>query len=442
MHAVVALVGRPNVGKSTLFNRMTRSSAAIVDDIPGVTRDRHQGTVRWDEAAFTLVDTGGFLAQDSDDFAEKIRFQVDQAIAEADALVLILDGKYGLSPFDRELIDRLRPSRKPVYYAVNKIDGPEQEDLLYEFYQLGVDNLFPVSAAHGYGVGDLLTDLVAHLPRPRKSAAQAQAPIRLAVVGRPNVGKSSLINRILGQERLLVSDQPGTTRDAVDVAARIQDREYLFIDTAGIRRKGRVRQKLEKFSVMKALKSLARCDVALIVIDGHEGLTDQDLTVAGYAADRGCACVILINKWDLVAPEEMLPQRFIADVKARAGFLNFAPMLTVSALSGKRVQKIFPMVNQVYDQYATRVETGPLNRILEQATAYNEPSIFRGRRLKFYYITQVRSHPPTFVCFVNRPEGVHFSYKRYLINQLRAGTGLDQIPLRLKFRQRGGRPKT
>jgi len=440
MAAVVAIVGRPNVGKSTLFNRMTRSSAAIVDNIPGVTRDRHYGTVRWDDIAFTLVDTGGFLARDSDTFAEKIRYQVDQAIVEADAVILVLDGKHGLSPFDHELIQRLRPSVKPVYYAVNKIDGLEQEDLLYEFYQLGVDNLLPVSAAHGYGVGDLLTDLVGRLPHS-ESEDKNDRPIRLAVVGRPNVGKSSLINRILGQERLLVSDQPGTTRDAVDVAVRANDREYLFIDTAGIRRKGRVKQKLEKFSVMKALKSLARCDVALIVIDGDEGLTDQDLTVAGYAAERGCACVILINKWDLVSSEDILPHRFIADVRDRAGFLNFAPMLTISALTGRRVKRVFPLVDKVYEQYATRVETGPLNRVLERATAYNEPPMVKGRRLKFYYITQVRSRPPTFVCFVNRPAGVHFSYKRYLLNQLRAGTGLDQIPLRLKFRQRGKRPR-
>ena len=440
MGAVVAIVGRPNVGKSTLFNRLTRSSAAIVDDRPGVTRDRHYGIVQWDDVSFTLVDTGGFLAQDSDSFAEKIRYQVDQAIAEADAVVLILDGKHGLSPFDHELIERLRPAVKPVFYAVNKIDGQEQEAQLYEFYQLGIANLYPVSAAHGYGVGDLLTDLVAQLPATQADDRE-QRPIRLAVVGRPNVGKSSLINRIMGQERLLVSDQPGTTRDAVDVAFRLDGQDYLFIDTAGIRRKGRVKQKVEKFSVMRALKSLARCDVALIVVDGDEGLTDQDLTVAGYAQERGCGCIILINKWDLVAPKDILPHRYIADVKARAGFLNFAPVLTLSALTGRRVKKIFPLVNTIYAQYATRVETGPLNRILEQATRTNEPSIYRGRRLKFYYITQVRSRPPTFICFVNHPEGVHFSYKRYLLNQLRVGTGLDQIPLRLKFRPRSGKSR-
>ena len=433
---VVALVGRPNAGKSSLFNRLTRSRDAIVDDRPGVTRDRHYGRVIWDDVPFSIVDTGGYMDGDAD-FGAAVRRQIDGAVAAADAVILILDGKSGPSPFDTEMIDRLRPLEKPVFFAVNKIDGPEREDALYEFYGLGIDDLYPVSAAHGYGVTDLIDDLVETLPRV--TAAEEAAAVRLAVVGRPNVGKSSLINAILGEERLVVSEAPGTTRDSVDAAVTRRERHYRLIDTAGIRRKGKVSEKLEKITVIKALGSLDRCDVALLMLDAAEGVTEQDVRIAGYAYERGCGCVFLLNKWDLVRDDSEAAPRLRADLREAARFLGFAPILTVSALTGHRLSRIFDVVNAVYAQYTTRVSTGILNRALTAATERTPPPIYKGRRIKFYYATQVATRPPTLVAFVNSPSGVHFSYHRYLINRFREELGLDRTPLRLIFRERSGR---
>jgi GTP-binding protein len=441
MKPIVAIVGRPNVGKSALFNRVTRTRNALVDDHPGVTRDRNLGDAKWNDTDFRLIDTGGFVDLDEDDFAEQIRFQVQQAIEDADLILLVLDGKEGVSPFDTVLVDLLRSVKKPVFYAVNKIDGAGQEDHLYEFYSLGIDTLYPVSAEHGYGVGDLMDDLIAALPSVRDPDAEAgdEAAISLAVVGRPNVGKSSLINRILGQQRLLVSNVPGTTRDAIDTLHTVADQAYRFIDTAGIRRKGKVTRKLEKFSIIKALRSLERCDVALIVIDAAEGVTEQDVGIAGYAYERGCGCIFLLNKWDLVDKDGPGAKGLREQLRMTAKFLGFAPIVTISARTGLRVSKIFGHVDTVYQQYCTRIGTGQVNRLFEQAIARNEPSLHKGKRLRFYYATQVSSKPPTFVCFVNYPEAVHFSYKRYLINQIRKGTELDRTPLRIIFRQRTGR---
>ncbi len=441
MKPIVAIMGRPNVGKSTLFNRLTRTQDALVDDVPGVTRDRHYGHAVWNEVEFLVVDTGGFA--DDDEFSKEIRLQIFQAIEEADAILLVLDGKTGLSPFDRELLDILRSSRKPIFYLVNKIDGLREESRLAEFYRLGVEPLYPVSAEHRYGVGDLLDDLVKALPRSPADAGEpgAEEMIGLSVVGRPNVGKSSLINRILGQQRLLVSATPGTTRDSIDTVHRRGDATYLMIDTAGIRRKGKVSRKLEKFSVIKALRSLERCDVALIVMDAGQGVTDQDITVAGYAFDRGCGCVLVLNKWDLVEKSGSAERTLLEQLRRQAKFLSFAPALTVSALSGRRVSKIFGVVDTVYAQYCRRIATAELNRLLEAALAKTPPPLHRGRPVKFYYSTQVGSKPPTIVCFVNHPEAVHFSYKRYLLNQLREQAGLDQAPLRLFFRERQRRER-
>ncbi len=437
MKPVVAIVGRPNVGKSTLFNRITRRRDAIVDNRPGVTRDRHYGDAVWNEQAFVLVDTGGFISNDDDRFATSIRFQVDQAVAEADAVVVLLDGKGGISPYDRDLIDRLRGHRRQVYFAVNKIDSVEQEDRLYEFYALGIDALYPLSAEHGYGVSDFLDDLVAGLPQGE--TADDPAHIRIALVGRPNVGKSSLVNRLTGEERVVVSDVPGTTRDAVDTVCRRDGRTYLLVDTAGIRRKARVDLKLEKFSIIKALKNLERCDVALVILDAGEGVTEQDIKVAGYANDRGCGTIFVVNKWDLTDPATITPRKFERRIHDAARFLHHAPVITLSALSGKRVHKLFGLIDQVYAQFTTRIGTGQVNRIITQATERTEPPLHKGRRLRFYYTTQVADKPPTFVSFVNYPEAVHFSYHRYLLNQIRLQTGLDRIPLRLEFRQRSGR---
>ena len=439
MKPIVAIIGRPNVGKSTLFNRITRTKDALVDNFPGVTRDRHHGDANWNDVEFTLVDTGGFT--EGDDFSDEIRFQVHQAIDDADVILLLLDGKGGISPFDNDMLNLLRNMDKPIFYAVNKIDGAEQEIYLSEFYQLGLETLYPLSAEHRYGLTDLFDELAKVLsgltPGPHEN--QDEDMIRLAVVGRPNVGKSSLINRILGQNRLLVSDIPGTTRDAIDSVCKLNGKSYLLVDTAGIRRKGKVSRKLEKFSVIKALKSLDRCDVALIVMDAKEGVTDQDISIAGYAYDRGCGCIMLLNKWDLVKKDSKTVKTYYERLRDQAKFLSFAPAMTISALNGQRVTKTFKLVDEVYDQYVHRISTGQLNRILERAIEKNSPSLHRGKRIKFYYATQISTRPPTIVCFVNYPQAVHFSYKRYLLNQLREGSGLDKTPIRMIFRQREGR---
>ena len=441
MKPIVAIVGRPNVGKSTLFNLLTRTRNALVDDAPGVTRDRHYGEGTWDEMTFVVVDTGGLLG--ADDFAIPIQSQVNRVIEEADAVIFLMDAKAGVSPYDREILSDLRAIDKPVFFAVNKIDSARQEALMAEFYSLGLSRLYPISSAHRYGVSDLLDDLVRNFSQAAETLEPEEETemIRLAVVGRPNVGKSSLINRILGQERLLVSDAPGTTRDAIDTICRINSRTYLMIDTAGIRRKGRVSRKLEKFSVMRALKSLSRCDVALVVMDAAEGITDQDITIAGYAYDRGCGCIFLLNKWDRVDSDAGTVRKYMQDLRLKAKFLSFAPALTVSALTGQRVMKIFPNADDVYAQYCRRIGTGRLNRIIEGAVTQNVPSLHRGRRIKFYYATQVKTRPPTFVCFTNFPKAVHFSYRRYLVNRLREETGLDKTPIRLYVRQREGRQR-
>ena len=433
MKPIVAIIGRPNVGKSTFFNRITKTNDAIVDNTPGITRDRHLGDAVWNDKKFTLIDTGGFISDD-DAFGEQVRFQVICAIEDADVIILLLDGKYGVSPYDANLLELLRDIKKPIFFAVNKIDGIEQESKLYDFFELGIEKFYPVSAAHRYGVPDFLDDLVESFPEDIQE--NTDDVIRLAIVGKPNAGKSSLINKILGEKRLIVSEIPGTTRDSIDSMCTINDKSYLLIDTAGIRRKSKVSKKIEKFSIIKALKSLDRCDVALIIIDASEGITDQDINIAGYAFERKCGCIFILNKWDIVDKEEYSVKSFYEDLKMDAKFLNFAPAITISALTGLRVQKIFKLVEEVYTQFSTRVGTGQLNRVIERATQRNEPSLYKGRRIKFYYTTQASTNPPTFVSFVNYQEGVHFSYKRFLINRIREEFRLDKTPVRMFFRGR------
>lgn len=439
MKPIVAIVGRPNVGKSTLFNRITRSRDAIVDDLPGVTRDRNFGDARWNDRVFTLVDTGGFAEGDDDAFAPHIRRQVEQAIAEADAVVLLLDGKGGRSPYDADLLRTLRALKKPVFHVVNKIDGQGQEKALADFYDLGIDPLFPVSAEHGYGVADFLDELTAAFPETAVEDKRSSA-IRIAVVGKPNAGKSSLINAILGEDRLVVSEVAGTTRDSIDSVFNRKDQTYLLVDTAGIRRKGKVSLRLEKFSIIKALRSLERCDVALIVMDAELGISDQDIRVAGYAYERGCGAIFLLNKWDRVDNRDGKALKRLTDqLRMDAKFLSFAPITTVSAKTGQRIQGIFPILDEVYAQFSARVTTGQLNKAMDQALTRTPPPMHKGTRLKFYYATQVTTRPPTFVSFVNFPDGVHFSYQRFMMNQIREAFALDKTPIRLLLRQRTGK---
>jgi GTPase len=440
--AIVALIGRPNVGKSTLFNRITRSRKALVDPTPGVTRDRQYERVDWDNKTFILVDTGGIEAESRsaegrDIMSGNIREQTLQAVAEADVLLFLMDGREGITPTDFDVTTLLRRTDKPVYYVVNKIDGEELEpSLLPGFYELGVERLWPVSAEHGYGVRSLMDELVAALPQHDESSGQPEESVRIAFFGRPNVGKSSLINQLVGSDRMLVSDIPGTTRDSIDTLLTRGDRHYLLIDTAGIRRKGKVKEKLEKFSIIKALAALERCDLALILISTEEGITEQDTKVIGYTQDEGKACILVVNKWDLAAGDAKEQQKIMAELKMATQFVSFAPILPLSALTGKGVKKLLPAIEAVYGQYCQTFPTNQLNRILQDAVESHSPPLFRGRRIKLLYTTQISSQPPTFAIVANYPKEIHFSYHRYLVNTFRKELGLDKTPIRIVFRER------
>jgi len=440
--AIVALIGRPNVGKSTLFNRISRSRKAIVDPTPGVTRDRHYEHVAWEQKTFILVDTGGIeteagSAAGKDVMSGSIREQTLQAVQEADVLLFLLDGRQGVTPTDFDITNLLRKTDKPVFYAVNKIDGEELEPtLLPAFYELGVERFWPISAEHGYGVRSLMDDLVEALPVHKESALQPEESVRIAFFGRPNVGKSSLINRLLGEERMVVSDIPGTTRDTIDTLLTQGSKNYLLIDTAGIRRKGRVKEKLEKFSIIKALAALERCDLALILISTEEGITEQDTKVIGYTQDEGKSCILVVNKWDLVKNEAKEQKKIMAELKMATQFVAFAPVLPLSALTGSGIKKLLPTIDAVYRQFCTKFTTNRLNRLLQQAVDSHPPALFRGRRLKLYYITQIGVKPPTFAIFTNYPKEIHFSYHRFLINFFRRELGLNKTPIRIVFRER------
>lgn len=433
--ALIAIVGRPNVGKSTLFNRISRRRHALVDDFPGVTRDRNYAQVTWEGKTFTLVDTGGFISGEGSILEEETKKQILLALDEADVILFLMDAKTGLHPQDIELANMLRRRNQPVFYVANKIDGWEQEVHSSEFYQLGLDHIYPVSSAHGLGINDLLSDLVEALPETPEEE-ETEKEIRITVVGRPNVGKSTLVNRLLEVPRVIVSPIPGTTRDSVDSSFERDGQRYVLVDTAGIRRKGRTKEKLEKISIIKALNSIDRSHVAILMLDATEGATDQDLHIAGYIQERYRCCIIGINKWDLIDTDPRQVKRFMEDIKNRFRFLPFAPILTFSAMTGKRVSKILPTVREVFEQYNRRATTGVVNQALERALSAHEPPYVGNYRLKFYYATQASIRPPTFVLFCNRPEAVHFSYERYLTNQFREAFGLDKAPIRLLFRGR------
>jgi GTP-binding protein len=439
---IVALIGRPNVGKSTLFNRITKSRKALVDPTPGVTRDRQYERVEWEEKSIILVDTGGIeqgrgAGREEDSMAGNIREQTLQAVAQADVLLFLMDGREGVAPTDFDITQLLRTIHKPVYFVVNKIDGEElEQSLLPAFYELGVDKLWPISAEHGYGVRSLIENLQDTLPVQAENFEQPDNSIRIAFLGRPNVGKSSLINRMLGEPRMVVSDIPGTTRDSIDTLLETNKGKYLLIDTAGIRRKGKVKAKLEKFSIIKALAALERCDIALILINAEEGITEQDTKVIGYTQDQGRACILVVNKWDLVKSNKKAQKRLLSELQMATSFVGFAPVLTLSALTGKGVPKILPVIDSVFEQFCKKFSTSRLNRILQDAAAAHPAALHRGRRIKLFYISQIATRPPTFAIVTNYPKAIHFSYHRYLVNTFRNELGLDKTPLRIVFRER------
>lgn len=433
---VVAIVGRPNVGKSTFFNYLAGKRISIVEDTPGVTRDRIYADVEWRDRKFTLIDTGGIEPYSKDIIMQQMRRQAEIAIETADVIVLMVDGKEGITASDKEVASMLRKSQKPVLLAVNKIDTiGEPPASVYEFYNLAMGELFIISSIHGLGMGELLDEIYDNLPESVDEEYDEDV-IKVAVIGKPNAGKSSLINRILGEERVIVSDIPGTTRDAIDTFFEKDNDKFVFIDTAGIRRKSKINENIEKYSIIRALTAIERSDVCLIIIDALDGVTEQDAKIAGYAHEKGKASIIVINKWDLVEKETGTLEEYRKTVYEKLGFMTYAPVLFISAKTGQRVHRLFELIKFVNDQAAFRVSTGMLNDLVSEATAMVQPPSDKGKRLKIFYMTQPSVKPPTFVVFVNDKELMHYSYLRYLENQLRKSFGFEGTPLRFIIRQK------
>jgi GTP-binding protein len=434
---LVAIVGRPNVGKSMLFNRLAGRRLSIVEDTPGVTRDRLYAECDWAGRKFDIVDTGGIEPRADNEILAFMREQAMLAVDSADVIVFVTDSRTGVTAADQEVASMLQRSGKPTVLCVNKMDSTGTPDpVIYEFYSLGLGDPVAVSAIHGHGTGDLLDECVAHFP-PADADEEEDDRIRVAVIGKPNVGKSSLINLILGEKRVIVSDMAGTTRDAVDTPLENEYGKYTFIDTAGIRRQSRVDDRVERFSVMRAQLAIERAEVCLIMIDAREGVTEQDTKIAGLAHEAGKASVIVVNKWDLVEKDGKTMDKMRKDVYRDLAFMTYAPILFISALTGQRTQRIFELVNFVNGQNAMRISTGMLNNVLADAQARQQPPTDKGRRLKIYYITQTGVRPPNFVVFCNSRDLFHFSYQRYLENQIRAVFGLEGTPVRMVVRQKG-----
>ena len=434
---LVAIVGRPNVGKSMLFNRLVGQRLSIVEDTPGVTRDRLYAACEWTGRSFDIVDTGGIEPSTDSEILLFMREQAQIAIDTATVIVLVTDIRTGVTAADKDVANMLKRSRKPVVLAVNKADSTGAEDpALYEFYELGLGDPIAVSAVHGHGTGDLLDECVKYFPEAEEDDAEDDL-IKVAVIGKPNVGKSSLINRILCEKRLIVSDMAGTTRDAVDTVFENDKGRYMFIDTAGIRRKSKVEERVEKFSVMRAQLAIERADVCLILIDARDGVTEQDTKIAGMAHESGKASIVIVNKWDLVDKETGTMEKMRKDIMRDLSFMSYAPILFISALTGQRTDRIFELINFVNDQSNMRITTGMLNNVLADAQARVQPPTDKGRRLKIYYMTQTGIKPPCFVIFCNSRELFHFSYQRYLENQIRAVFGLEGTPVRIVIRQKG-----
>ena len=434
---LIAIVGRPNVGKSMLFNRIAGKRLSIVEDTPGVTRDRLYAASDWSGREFSVVDTGGIEPTTADELLLFMREQAMLAIEMADVILFVTDIETGVTATDQEIATMLLKSKKPVVLAVNKMDtvGPTNPDI-YEFYTLGLGDPIALSAVHGHGTGDVLDACLRYFPE-KTGEDEADDAVRVAVIGKPNVGKSSLINHILGENRVIVSELAGTTRDAVDTPFENEFGKYVFIDTAGIRRRSRIDDRIEKYSVLRTEMAVERAGVCLIMLDAREGVTDQDTKVAGLAHEAGKASVIIVNKWDLVEKETNTMERMREEIRNALSFMSYAPILFISAKSGQRVQRIFELINYVDNQSAMRITTGMLNNVLSDATARVQPPTDKGRRLKIYYMTQIGVRPPTFVSFCNDAELFHFSYQRYLENQIRGVFGLEGTPIRLYVRERG-----
>ncbi|MEB3102807.1 ribosome biogenesis GTPase Der [Ferviditalea candida] len=432
---VVAIVGRPNVGKSTIFNRIIGDRVAIVEDKPGITRDRIYGIGEWNGKAFSVIDTGGIEIDGEDEIIRSIRAQAEMAIEESDVIVFMVDGKAGLTPPDSEVAQLLYRSHKPVVLAVNKVDNLQRMDNIYEFYSLGFGDPIAISGSHGLGMGDLLDAVVERLPEGQQEQ-YGEDVIKVALIGRPNVGKSSLVNAILGEERVIVSDIAGTTRDAIDTPFEKDGQKYVLIDTAGMRKRGKVYEAAEKYSVMRAIKAIERADVVLVVLNVEEGIIEQDKHIAGYAHEAGKASIFVVNKWDAIEKDTHTMHQFKQKIRDHFLFMTYAPITFVSAKTKQRLQTILPMVNEVAEQHSMRIKTHVLNDVITDAVAMASPPSDKGKRLRINYITQVAVKPPTFVLFVNEPELLHFSYARYLENKIRDAFQFEGTPIRLTARKK------
>ncbi len=431
---VIAIVGRPNVGKSTIFNRIVGERISIVEDVPGVTRDRIYSSAEWLNHDFNMIDTGGIDIGD-EPFLEQIRQQAEIAIDEADVIIFLANGREGVTAADEEVAKILFKAKKPVVLAVNKIDNPEMRHMIYDFYSLGFGEPFPISGSHGLGLGDLLDEAAKHFPKGGASDYDEDVTC-FSLIGRPNVGKSSLVNAILGEERVIVSNISGTTRDAIDSELTYDGQKYVIIDTAGMRKKGKVYETTEKYSVLRALRAIERSDVVLVVLDGEEGIIEQDKKIAGYAHEAGRAVVIVVNKWDAVEKDEKTMKAFEQNIREHFQYLDYAPIVFLSAKTKKRIHTLIPMINVASDNHSLRVETSVLNDVIMDAVAMNPTPTDKGRRLKIYYTTQVAVKPPTFVVFVNEPELMHFSYVRFLENRIRDAFGFEGTPIKIFARER------
>ncbi len=436
MKPILAIVGRPNVGKSTLFNRLAGEKLSIVKDTPGVTRDRIYADAEWLNRSFTIIDTGGIEPKTDDLLLRYMRDQAQMAIEMADVILFIVDAKAGMTDADSEVANMLRRAKKPVVVAVNKLDNMKNITPIYEFYSLGLGDPMPISAEQGLGLGDLLDEVMRHFPEEPEVEEEEEC-LRVAIIGKPNTGKSSLVNKVLGEQRVIVSDIAGTTRDAVDTRVEYQGKSYIFIDTAGIRRHSRVKEELERFSVVRAVAAVERCDVAVLMIDATEGITEQDAKIAGIAHDKGKAMIIAVNKWDAIEKNDKTIYEYQKDIDTVLSYMPYAQKVFISAKTGQRIAQLFETIDMVAENHALRIATGVLNDMLYDATSMNQPPSDKGKRLRIFYMTQVSVKPPTFVLFVNHAELMHYSYKRYLENCLRNAFGFKGTPVRFIVRERG-----